>query len=73
MPALIRFMLVNFAAGAMIGLAVLAALFLAGAGPLHPVGSDDDRFLAMVMLGFMLPSSFGLGFLGTALCVSPED
>ena len=73
MPALVRFMLVNFAAGAVIGRAVLASLLLAGAGPLHPVGSDDDRLLATVMLGFMLSSSFGLGCLGTALCFFHED
>jgi len=36
-------------------------------------GGGNDRFLAMVMLGLILPASFGPGCLGTALCVFPED
>jgi hypothetical protein len=73
MPALVRFAAFNFVAGAMIGFAVVAVLFLGDSGTLSALGTANDRLLAFFMLAITLAPSFGLGCLGTALCFSWDD
>lgn len=68
MPPLIRFLIESFLTGAAIGIAVALAYILSME---HGLQWAADRPLAAGLLGWGFASTFGLGYLGTALA-SPE-
>lgn len=66
MPQLVVFMIKNLATGAMIGLFVAGWLIAYGSiADLLPSG--DDSYLAIGIVAYSMASTFGLGFLATAL------
>lgn len=73
MPALVRFVIVNFAAGTAIGLIVVAVAFFGSSGAFGVLGAANDRLLAFAMLTLTVAPSFGLGCLGTALAFLAWD
>ncbi|WP_187971026.1 hypothetical protein [Aquibium microcysteis] len=73
MPLLVRFVILNFAAGTAIGVAVVATAFFGSSGAFGALGAANDRLLAFTMLAMTVAPSFGLGFLGTALAFLALD
>lgn len=68
MPRLVRFMISNFSTGAAIGLLCAAALIWSGPAGLAPmVERGADSPVAAALLALSLASTFGLGYLATAL------
>jgi hypothetical protein len=73
MPRLVRFMIENFSTGAAIGLFCAAALLWSGPAGLTPlVERGADSPVAAALLALSLGSSFGLGYLATALAFLDE-
>ncbi len=72
MPAPVRLMVFNFAVGTVLGLAVVALLFLGDGKLMTALGTAQDRLIAFVMLSITVAPSFGLGCMGTALCFSRD-
>ncbi len=73
MPALVRFVIFNVAAGTTIGVLAAAVLVLGDVGSLSNLGAPGDRLLGFFMLALTLGPSFGLGCLATALCLGGDD
>lgn len=67
MTDLVRFVLVNTAAGGTLGFGAALAISLYGAGSLAGLLDSEDRLIGFAMLTFTLGPSFAAGCLGTAL------
>lgn len=73
MPRLVHFMISNFSTGAALGLFCAAALLWTGPTPLTPlVERGADSPVAAALLALSLASTFGLGYLATALAFLGE-
>ena len=72
MPLSRCFVFCHFAAGAFLGLIVVAALFLGDGGVFSAFCTAQDRVLPFLMLAATLVPLIGLGCLGTALCFASE-
>jgi hypothetical protein len=73
MPMLVRFVILNFAAGTAIGIVVVATAFFGSSGAFGALGVANDRMLAFAMLALTVAPSFGLGCLATALAFLALD
>ncbi|SDA96554.1 hypothetical protein SAMN02927914_05671 [Mesorhizobium qingshengii] len=69
MPRLVVFIIRNLLMGALIGLAVACWLAVDGTLTDH-WDSSDKGYLAVAMVAYSMASTFGLGFLATALLLS---
>ena len=69
MPQLVVFLIKNFATGGVLGLAVAGWLVVNGTIGSH-LQSSSDAYLATAMLAYSMASTFGIGFLATALWFS---
>ncbi len=67
MPPLIAFVLKNFVIGAVLGLAAAGALVWGGSHPLGGMLGNGEPAVALVLLAVGVASTFGLGYLATAL------
>lgn len=65
MPPLIRFLLTRFATGFLIGTAAGLAIWQGGAWPEGPDASE--RYIAIGLFLYLFASTFGVGYLATAL------
>ncbi|RWB75447.1 MAG: hypothetical protein EOQ50_14290 [Mesorhizobium sp.] len=66
MPLLVLFVIKNVAIGAVIGLAVACWLVASGTVGSH-LSSGSGGYVAIGMIAYSMASSFGMGFLATAL------
>ncbi len=68
MPMLIRFLITNFAIGAAIGLAVGGAFVWSNASGMGDLlAASHSPIVAAALVGLSFASTFGLGYLSTAL------
>lgn len=73
MNNLIRFVLVNTAAGGALGFGAALAISLYGAGSFAGLLDSEDRLIGLAMLAITLGPSFAAGCLGTALSSLTDD
>ncbi|MDX8460538.1 hypothetical protein [Mesorhizobium humile] len=66
MPSLVLFVIKNIAIGAIIGLIVACWLVAFGTVGSH-ISSGNGGYVAVGMIAYSMASSFGMGFLATAL------
>ena len=76
MPKLIRFVVVNSAIGILIGWAVAIALFalnINGLGEMFFKLETGNQFALAGLMAIMFGSTFGFGYLATAVWMIPTD
>lgn len=73
MPVLIRFVLVNFIAGAALGAGLAMWLIAAEVGPGALIAGAPEPALAAAMFAYSIGAAFGLGYLATALAWASRD
>lgn len=73
MSPLLRFAVLHFSTGMVIGVAIAAVLFFSGTGVLARANTLDDRLLAFFILATTLGGYLGIACLATALHFAAED